>query len=55
MAIGMEANFLTGNIGIVHVRPGATTLAKIGGPVLSKAWYGKGYQRGHLDYLRSGI
>ncbi len=34
-------------------QPGATTLAKIGGPVLSKAWYGKGYQRGNLDYLRS--
>jgi peptide/nickel transport system substrate-binding protein len=33
-------------------QPGATTLAKIGGPVLSKAYYGKGYQRGNLDYLR---
>jgi peptide/nickel transport system substrate-binding protein len=20
---------------------------------MTKAWYGKGYQRGHLDYLRS--
>lgn len=34
-------------------QPGATTLARIGGPVLSEAYYGKGYQRGHLDYLRS--
>lgn len=33
--------------------PGATTLAKIGGPVLSKAYYGKNYQRGNLDYLRT--
>ncbi|MFS4688946.1 ABC transporter substrate-binding protein [Klebsiella quasipneumoniae subsp. similipneumoniae] len=38
---------------VTTTQPGATTLAKIGGPVLSKAWYGKGYQRGHLDYLRS--
>ena len=34
-------------------QPGATTLAKIGGPVLSEAYYGKGYQRGNLDYIRS--
>lgn len=32
---------------------GATTLQKIGGPVLSKAYYGKGYSRGNLDYLRT--
>ena len=38
---------------VTTTQPGATTLAKIGGPVLSKAWYGKGYQRGNLDYLRS--
>ncbi len=31
---------------VTTTQPGATTLAKIGGPVLSKAWYGKGYQRG---------
>lgn len=30
---------------VTTTQPGATTLAKIGGPVLSKAWYGKGYQR----------
>lgn len=34
-------------------QPGATTLARIGGPVLSEAYYGKGYQRGNLDYVRS--
>lgn len=38
---------------ITTTQPGATTLARIGGPVLSKAWYGKGYQRGKLDALRS--
>lgn len=38
---------------VTTTQPGATTLAKIGGPVLSKAWYGKGYQRGNLDYLRT--
>ena len=38
---------------VTTTQPGATKLAKIGGPVLSKAWYGKGYQRGNLDYLRS--
>ena len=32
---------------------GATTLQQIGGPVLSKAYYGKGYSRGNLDYLRT--
>lgn len=38
---------------VTTTQPGATTLAKIGGPVLSKAYYGKGYQRGNLDYLRT--
>jgi peptide/nickel transport system substrate-binding protein len=38
---------------VTTTQPGATTLAKIGGPVLSKAWYGKNYQRGNLDYLRT--
>ena len=38
---------------VTTTQPGATTLASIGGPVLSKAWYGKGYRRGELDYLRS--
>jgi peptide/nickel transport system substrate-binding protein len=33
--------------------PGATTLQKLGGPVLSKAYYGKNYSRGNLDYLRT--
>lgn len=32
---------------------GATTLQKIGGPVLSKAYYGQGYSRGNLDTLRT--
>jgi len=32
---------------------GATTLQKIGGPVLSKAYYGKDYRRGNLDTLRT--
>ena len=38
---------------VTTTQPSATTLAKIGGPVLSKAWYGKNYQRGNLDYLRT--
>lgn len=38
---------------VTTTQPGATTLGKIGGPVLSKAHYGKGYQRGNLDYLRT--
>lgn len=38
---------------VTTTQPGATTLAKIGGPVLSKAYYGKGYQPGQLDYLRT--
>lgn len=32
--------------------PGATTLQLLGGPVLSRAWYGRGYQQGKLDALR---
>lgn len=32
--------------------PGATTLQLVGGPVLSRAWYGQGYQQGKLDALR---
>ncbi|PLL29856.1 ABC transporter substrate-binding protein, partial [Klebsiella michiganensis] len=38
---------------VTTTQPGATTLAKIGGPVLSRAYYGKDYQRGNLDYLRT--
>lgn len=38
---------------VTTTEPGATTLAILGGPVLSKVWYGKGYQRGNLDYLRT--
>ena len=38
---------------VTTTQPGATTLAKIGGPVLSKAYYGKGYQPGNLDALRA--
>lgn len=38
---------------VTTTQPGATTLSKIGGPVLSKAYYGKEYQRGNLDYLRT--
>ncbi len=38
---------------VTTTQPGATTLAKIGGPVLSKAYYGKGYQPGKLDALRA--
>lgn len=38
---------------VTTTQPGATTLAKISGPVLSKAYYGKNYQPGDLDYLRS--
>ena len=40
-------------IQVATTQPGATTLSKIGGPVLSKAYYGKEYQRGNLDYLRT--
>ena len=38
---------------VTVTQPGATVLSKIGGPVLSKAYYGKGYTRGNLDYLRT--
>lgn len=38
---------------VTTTQPGATTLAKIGGPVLSNAYYGKGYQPGNLDALRA--
>lgn len=38
---------------ITTTEPGATTLQTIGGPILSKAYYGKGYQRGKLDYIRT--
>lgn len=40
-------------IQVTVTQPGATALSKIGGPVLSKAYYGKGYSRGNLDYLRT--
>lgn len=40
-------------IQVTTTQPGATTLSKIGGPVLSKAYYGKEYQRGNLGYLRT--
>lgn len=32
--------------------PNPNALYTLGGPVLSKAYYGKGYQRGNLDYLK---
>jgi peptide/nickel transport system substrate-binding protein len=38
---------------VTTTQPGATTLFLIGGPVLSKAYYGKGYQPGKLGYLRT--
>lgn len=38
---------------VTTTEAGATTLQKIGGPVLSKAYYGKGYSRGNLDDLRT--
>lgn len=38
---------------ITTTQPGATTLQLIGGPVLSKAYYGKEYQRGKLDSVRA--
>ncbi|MGN8178594.1 ABC transporter substrate-binding protein [Serratia marcescens] len=40
-------------IQIVTTQPGATTLQLIGGPVLSRAYYGKDYQRGKLDSVRA--
>lgn len=33
--------------------PNPTTLYTLGGPVLSKAYYGKDYKRGNLDYLKA--
>lgn len=36
-----------------HHPAGRDDAGKIGGPVLSRAYYGKGYQRGNLDYLRT--
>lgn len=39
-------------IQITVTEPGATSLQLIGGPVLSRAWYGRGYQPGKLDELR---
>lgn len=38
---------------ITTTQPGATTLLLIGGPVLSKAYYGKDYQRGKLESVRA--
>jgi len=32
-------------------QPNPLSLTTLGGPVISKAYYGKGYTRGHLDYL----
>ncbi|XRW95003.1 ABC transporter substrate-binding protein [Serratia sp. PAMC26656] len=40
-------------IQITTTQPGATTLQLIGGPVLSKAYYGKDYQRGKLESVRA--
>jgi peptide/nickel transport system substrate-binding protein len=40
-------------IEITTTRPGAKTLALLGGPVLSKAHYGKGFARGQLDGIRA--
>lgn len=33
--------------------PNPTALYTLGGPVLSKAYYGKDYKRGNLDYLKA--
>lgn len=38
---------------ITTTQPGATTLQLIGGPVLSKAYYGKEYRRGKLESVRA--
>ncbi|WP_395674998.1 ABC transporter substrate-binding protein [Inquilinus sp.] len=40
-------------IEITTTRPGAKTLYLLGGPVLSKAHYGKGFARGQLDGIRA--
>jgi peptide/nickel transport system substrate-binding protein len=40
-------------IEITTTRPGAKTLSLLGGPVLSKAHYGKGFARGQLDGIRA--
>ncbi|MBW8724408.1 MAG: ABC transporter substrate-binding protein [Inquilinus limosus] len=40
-------------IEITTTRPGAKTLALLGGPVLSKAHYGRGFARGQLDGIRA--
>ncbi|CAI0710242.1 Oligopeptide-binding protein AppA precursor [Serratia entomophila] len=40
-------------IQITTTQAGATTLQLIGGPVLSKAYYGKDYRRGKLDGVRA--
>ncbi|MDA4743721.1 ABC transporter substrate-binding protein, partial [Enterobacter hormaechei] len=40
-------------IQITTTQPGATTLQLIGGPVLSKTYYGKDYQRGKLESVRA--
>lgn len=40
-------------IQVTTTRPGAKTLYLLGGPVLSKAHYGKGFARGQLDGIRA--
>ncbi|WP_051082577.1 ABC transporter substrate-binding protein [Uliginosibacterium gangwonense] len=40
-------------IQITVTEPGATTLTRLGGPILSKAYYGKNYQKGKLESLRA--
>lgn len=39
-------------IQITTEKVNATSLLLLGGPVLSKAYYGKGYKQGHLEYIR---
>ncbi|SEB45943.1 ABC transporter substrate-binding protein [Arthrobacter woluwensis] len=40
-------------IRIVTQKPNPLALRTLGGPVISKAYYGKGYVKGKLDYLKS--
>ncbi|AJT40682.1 ABC transporter substrate-binding protein [Psychromicrobium lacuslunae] len=39
-------------IKITTKKPNPLALTTLGGPVISKAYYGKGYSKGHLDYLK---
>lgn len=40
-------------IQITVTEPGATTLTHLGGPILSRAYYGKNYQKGKLESIRA--